>query len=56
MIMDCNRWSTHWFQCDIEIPRDWKEKHVVLRWNSGGEAMVSMGIIWVFKSSLEAIH
>ena len=38
----CVRWSTHWFQCDIQIPHDWKGKHVVLRWNSGGEAMVSV--------------
>ena len=35
------RWSTHWFKCEVLVPEDWAGKHVRLRWNSGGEAMVS---------------
>jgi alpha-mannosidase len=33
-------WSTHWFKCQIEIPSEWRNKHVRFRWNSGCEAMI----------------
>ncbi|XP_032228742.2 alpha-mannosidase 2C1 isoform X2 [Nematostella vectensis] len=33
-------WSTHWFKVTIDVPSEWAEKEVHLRWNSGSEAMV----------------
>ena len=36
------RWSTHWFKCDMTIPREWAGCQVRFRWDSNCEAMVSV--------------
>ena len=34
------RWATHWFLVDIDLPEEWVGLEVMLKWNSGSEAMV----------------
>lgn len=34
------RWSTHWFELQVNIPTDWKGQEIHLLWNSGSEALV----------------
>ena len=36
------RWSTHWFKCDMVIPKEWSGHQVRFRWDSNCEAMVSV--------------
>ena len=35
-----NRWATHWFRIDVQVPKEWVGSEVRLRWNSGSEALV----------------
>ena len=37
------RWSTHWFKCDMIVPKEWAGHQVRFRWDSNCEAMVSEG-------------
>lgn len=41
--MFCFRWSTHWFQLEIEIPDNMKGEEVHLLWNSNSETLVWHG-------------
>ena len=34
-------WSTHWFKCDMTVPKEWVGHQVRFRWDSHCEAMVS---------------
>ena len=42
MMQHCfvNRWATHWFRIDVQVPKEWVGSEVRLRWNSGSEALV----------------
>jgi len=35
-----DRWNTHWFRLELDVPEEWLGEGVRLVWNSMTEAMV----------------
>jgi len=33
-------WATHWFKVELEVPPEWRDKEVHIRWITGSEATV----------------